>query len=237
MSKILLYYLLFVPYSLTSRFLALVPLKLSQLQLLASACLMVAWKVKIIIFCPVSSMPYHPNPIRIDMTIEFNEILIPLDFNTVIPSLQSQLQISLKVREDRQIRVETILKYSNYNIKADELLVGFTSKHSSAYRSINAFWSLETYVLILNFQFSICLDVMIIMCLDVLMSRVLELGNVIGSPGSCLARVRFRTSQELTIDRQLLLGLHQLHQLLIYGTTPNCPSYGTTPKLLPMYVW
>merc|ERR1719266_2347810 len=52
------------------RFLALVPLKLSQLQLLGSACLMVAWKV----------------------------------------------------REDRQIRVETILKYSNYNIKADELL-------------------------------------------------------------------------------------------------------------------
>merc|ERR1719295_590542 len=52
------------------RFLAVVPLKLSQLQLLGSACLMVAWKV----------------------------------------------------REDRQIRVETILKYSNYNIKADELL-------------------------------------------------------------------------------------------------------------------
>merc|ERR1719266_1299071 len=52
------------------RFLALVPLKLSQLQLLGSACLMVAWKV----------------------------------------------------REDRQIRVETILKYSNYNIKQDELL-------------------------------------------------------------------------------------------------------------------
>ena len=78
---------------------------------------------------------------------------------------------------------------------------------------------------------------MIIMCLDVLMSHVLELGNVIGSPGSCLARVRFRTSQELTIDRQLLLGLHQLRQLLIYGTTPNCPSYGTTQKLLPVYVW
>merc|ERR1711936_835141 len=52
------------------RFLAIVPLKLSQLQLLGSACLMVAWKV----------------------------------------------------REDRQLRVETILKYSNYNIKADELL-------------------------------------------------------------------------------------------------------------------
>jgi len=52
------------------RFLALVPLKLSQLQLLGSACLMVAWKV----------------------------------------------------REDRQIRAETVLKYSNYNIKADELL-------------------------------------------------------------------------------------------------------------------
>ena len=41
----------------------------------------------------------------------------------------SHLQISLKVREDRQIRVETILKYSNYNIKADELLVGFSSKY------------------------------------------------------------------------------------------------------------
>jgi len=52
------------------RVLALVPLKLTQLQLLGSACLMVAWKV----------------------------------------------------REDRQIRVETVLKYSNYNIKADELL-------------------------------------------------------------------------------------------------------------------
>ena len=31
------------------------------------------------------------------------------------------------MREDRQIRVETILKYSNYNIKADELLVSVTS--------------------------------------------------------------------------------------------------------------
>ena len=36
-------------YSLPSRFLALVPLKLSQLQLLGSACLMVAWKVEIIL--------------------------------------------------------------------------------------------------------------------------------------------------------------------------------------------
>ena len=56
-------------------------------------------------------------------------------------------------------------------------------------------------------------------CLDVLMSCVLDLGNVIGSPGSCLARVRFRTTQELTIDRQLLLGLHQLRQLLIWYDT------------------
>ena len=40
----------FVPIIFSSpRFLALVPLKLSQLQLLGSACLMVAWKVEIII--------------------------------------------------------------------------------------------------------------------------------------------------------------------------------------------
>merc|ERR1711953_1317796 len=52
------------------RFLASAPIRLSQLQLLGSACLLVAWKV----------------------------------------------------REDRQIRLETILKYSNFSINADELL-------------------------------------------------------------------------------------------------------------------
>jgi len=52
------------------RFLSLVPLKLGQLQLLGSACLLVAWKV----------------------------------------------------REDREITVHTVLKYSNYNVSADELL-------------------------------------------------------------------------------------------------------------------
>ena len=52
------------PYSLASRFLALVPLKLSQLQLLASACLMVAWKVKIVIIvllCVFYVMSPKPN--------------------------------------------------------------------------------------------------------------------------------------------------------------------------------
>merc|ERR1712012_438656 len=52
------------------RFLASAPIRLSQLQLLGSACLLVAWKV----------------------------------------------------REDREIRLETILKYSNFSINADELL-------------------------------------------------------------------------------------------------------------------
>ena len=37
-------------------------------------------------------------------------------------------------------------------------------------------------------------------------------GILIGGPGSCLARVRFHTTQELTIDRQLLLGLHHPQQ-------------------------
>ena len=43
--------------------------------------------------------------------------------------LRVDCNLFLKVREDRQILVETLLKYSNYNIKADELLVGFASKH------------------------------------------------------------------------------------------------------------
>ena len=119
------------------------------------------------------------------------------------------------MREDRQIRVETILKYSNYNIKADELLVGLSSKHLHCTH-------LPIVPCLLN-PGNPCLESLLnfplVMCLDVLMSRVLDLGDVIGSPGSCLARVRFRTTQELTIDRQLLLGLHQLRKLLFWCDT------------------
>ena len=54
----------------------------------------------------------------------------PLDFNSIIPLRDPFIAILfLKVREDRQLRVETVLKYSNYNVKADELLVCFASKH------------------------------------------------------------------------------------------------------------
>ena len=42
----------------------------------------------------------------------------------------------MKVREDRQIRAETVLKYSNYNIKADELLVGFASNTDYTHRHV-----------------------------------------------------------------------------------------------------
>ena len=52
-----------------SRFLALVPLKLSQLQLLGSACLMVAWKVEIIL------KSHDMCHLWTDMTIENKQIL------------------------------------------------------------------------------------------------------------------------------------------------------------------
>ena len=97
--------LLFDPRNL--RFLASAPIRLSQLQLLGSACLLVAWKVAVLkTYYDAIKARYH--------NIEKNSFYI---------LVYLWLTFYSKVREDREIRLETILKYSNFSINADELLV------------------------------------------------------------------------------------------------------------------
>ena len=101
----------FVFYPRNLRFLASAPIRLSQLQLLGSACLLVAWKVAV--------LKTHYNAVKARYhNIEKNPFYI-----LVYP----WLTFYSKVREDREIRLETILKYSNFSINADELLVSLLS--------------------------------------------------------------------------------------------------------------